>query len=170
MADVATVVVEKLPASEPASARVMRFGLGDFQELGEWLLWRLKDRYPQVNASTLSGWLRGEMVNNEVMFIRLGNAVGMASIGHKSLLDPRPVIEEIFVLVKGRDADAVIEKAHLAEGARLYEEFKRWGETLGASELLVERMSDVPRDMIKAALGRVFAREVVFTKLGKQEK
>ena len=168
MADVA--VATPVVKSEPVTARIMRFSPGDFQELGEWLLWRLKDRFPHVTQSMLAGWLRGEMVNNEVMFLRLGNAVGLASIGHKNIMDPRPIIEEIFVLIKGRDADAVIEKAHLAEGARLYEEFKRWGETIGASEMLVERMSDVPREMIKAALGRVWAREVVFTKLGKQEK
>lgn len=160
-------VIEK---SEPQSARVMRFGPADFQDLGEWLLWRLKDRFPQIHQSMVAGWLKGSMDSNEIMFLRFGRAVGMASIGHKNLLDPRPVIEEIFVLVKGRDTDGVIEKPAFEEGARLYGEFKRWGETLGASEMLVERMSDVPRDLIKLALGRVWAREVVFTKLGKEEK
>lgn len=160
--DTAAVAVDELAFERPH-----RFGPPDLAEMGEWLVWRLRDRYPHVDEHMLAGWLRGEMGNNGVMFLRCGNAVGMATIGHKTILDPKPFIEEVFVLVRGRAEDGVPDKESLEHGAEIYRQFAQWASGLGAVEMQVERLSDVPREMIKALFGKMFVRESAFVKLGK---
>lgn len=155
--------IETVPAAaEPIAAR--RFGLADLSEMGAWLLWRLKDRYPHLDERNLAGWLRGMIDSNEYLFVRTRNAVALAQIQHRAL-DPLPIVDELFVLAKGRDSDGVVEKGALAEAAELYGEFLRWARSLGATEIAIERYTDVPRDQIKERLGRVWVREVPFAKV-----
>ena len=135
-----------------------RFNLPDMSEMGLWLFKRLESRYPTAPDSTFSGWLRGAMESNEYHFVRTDNAVGLAQI-YRLPLDPQAHLTEVFVLVKDQDA--------LPEGAEIYRAFKRWGESMGADEIIVERQTDVPREMIREALGKVWVRETFFCKMGK---
>lgn len=152
---------EEIEEIEPPS--VVRTSMPDLAQHADWLLWRLKDRYPHLEAKMLMGWLRGAIEDNESMFIRCGRAIGLAQIKQHPL-DAHKIVEEVFVLVRGRDTDGVIEKDAIAEGASLYGAFKSWADRLGAAEIIVERNSDVPRELIKEALGRIFIREIVYAK------
>lgn len=158
-----SVPVASTPVSEPLNLR--RFALADLSELGAWLLWRLRDRYPHIEERSFAGWLRTLIDSNEHLFVRSRHAVALAQIIHRPL-EVYPVIDELFVLAKGRDSDGVIEKAALYEAAEMYDEFKRWATMLGASEIVIERFTDVPRDMIKERLGRCWVRETTYTKVG----
>src|SRR5215472_4240717 len=109
-----------LKTSEPVTARIMRFAPADFQQLGEWMVWRLKDRFPQVHDGMIAGWLKSQMDSNEAMFLRFNRAIGLAAIGHKNVLDPKPIIEEVFVLIHGRETDGKLEDAALKEGQAIY--------------------------------------------------
>jgi hypothetical protein len=82
-----------------------------------------------------------------------------ASLRYRTPLDPQPHLTEVFVFVKDQDA--------LPEGVEIYRAFGRWGESMGADELTVERQTDVPRELIREALGRVWVRDAFFAKLGK---
>jgi hypothetical protein len=151
-------------APVPTHNAVNRFTTGDLAKYGEWLLWRLKERYPQLAERNAASWLGSLTNTNDTMFLRTASAVGVAQLLRRRL-DPQPFVEEVFVLCKGRDSDGAIEQSAYAEGALIYAEFKRWGEGHGASELVVERWSDVPREMIKATLGKLYLRESAYVKI-----
>ncbi len=150
-------------APVPTQNPIHRFNMGDLAKYGEWLLWRLKEKYP-LGDRNLASWLGSLMVTSEIMFIRTERAVGVAQLLRRRL-EPQPYVEEVFVLCKGRDSDGIIEPAAHEEGVLIYGEFKRWGESNGASEWIVERWTDVPREMIKGKLGRLWLRESTYTKL-----
>lgn len=160
-----SAAVALAPKAAKPDLRYFRIAAPDITKHGDWLLWRLRDRYPHLTDANLMGWLRGQTESNEVKFVGYGRAWGMASIGHKPL-DPRPIVNEVFVFIQPRD-DGVIDKDAMPEGIAIYAEFKRWAESLGAAEITFDYNTDVPREMVKGVLGRVSIREVSFVKLGK---
>jgi hypothetical protein len=151
------------PTPRPA---FRRFALPDVPTMGAWLLWRLKERYPHVQEKNVAGWLRGAIEGNETLFIRSERACAMAQVKYHEL-NPQPYVEEVFVLTMGRESDGNIEDAHREEAAYAYLEFKRWAEAMGASEIIVDRCSDVAREHMQEMLGKLYMRETVFAKVRK---
>jgi hypothetical protein len=96
------------------------------------------------------------MESNEFLFLYQDHAVALATAARPHPLAPKPVVQEIFVLA---------EKEHEAEAAVMYDEFARWARGLGIDTVVVEEMSDVPHDMIKEKLGRIFTRQQQFARL-----
>lgn len=166
--------VTKLNAVQPlpmVESSMRRFLLPDLNDKGIWLIGRLQVRYPHLQDRQLIGWFRGLIDSNESLFIRTDHAVALAQIVHESL-SPQPDVVERFVLCeesKSPDKDDRERETgrNIAEAMSLYNDIMRWSETLGARRVSVNRFTDVPRDMLKEHLGRMFMEEHWYIKVSK---
>ncbi len=140
----------------PRMTSIRRFGMADIEDMGMWLMTRLRERYPHVNDRMFIGWIRGCMESNEFLFIRSENAAGMAIIDHRPLTSA-PIVREVFLLSRNDD---------LMEAAQLYPHIRQWAESMAASEITIECFSDVPHEIVREVIGsRVFIRETMLVKL-----
>ena len=126
-----------------------------------WVLPRLVQAYPHLDEWRAKGWLESLVNNNEFLFLYTDGAVALAQLQRSHTLAPKPIVQEHFVFVKD-PAD----KALVARAAGVYSEFLAWSKRLGCDILIVEERSDIPHDLIKAKLGRVFQRQVQYAKVG----
>jgi hypothetical protein len=133
-----------------------RFEVPDLDRHGGWVMDRLLRAYPHRTARDLAGWLRGIIYSNEFLFLYQEHGVALATITKTHPLELKPFVQEIFVFVK---------EGHDREGVAFYDEFMRWGKNQGVDSIVVEAMSDVPHDMVKERMGRLFTRQVVFARL-----
>jgi len=128
-----------------ADLSVSRFMYEDLLTIGPWLATRLRmDRRPDLSDRMVIGWLRGCMDNNLFCLLKNENAVGLAQITYDPL-DPRPVLEELFVYTKdGCEAD----------GLPILDRFIEWGKQMQAFRVVFGGESDVPGQMIEERYGR----------------
>ena len=158
----ATAPVEKalppLPVREVSAIR--RFEIPDLARHGGWLMGRLTKAYPHLTDREIQGWLRALIYNNECRFLYQENSVGMAQVVLNHTMTPRPVITERFVFAENKD-----DPAHVAQAANFYDEFARWAKNKSADTILVEELSDVPHELIKERLGRLFTRQQTFARV-----
>jgi hypothetical protein len=138
-------VVEIPKPTVPPPVDIRRFGPADMQQFGNWLIARLRVRYAHINDRMLFGWLTGIINSNEYLFLMTPNAVGLAMLSNPPL-DAHPIVTEVFVLSMHENT--------ISEAAHLYGRFREWAESMGASQIIVGRMSDVPLDLIESGLGR----------------
>ena len=140
-----TAVLEKPPEAPPARriAKPHRVSVVDIDEIGNWLVARLRERFPQHSERVLYSWLRGCTNDNETFFSRDGGGVAMAVV-HRSFLSP-PWVEEMFCLAMTED------DKWRATG--LYTDMRTWAVGLGATHIIVERFSDVDRADISLEIG-----------------
>ena len=89
-----------------------------------------------------------------------GEAFGAAEALLGRVLAEAPHLRERFVLAENPD-----DTTHVKEAAAFYDEFKRWAKNIGAEILIVEEFSNVPHDLIKEKLGRIFTREQQFARV-----
>ncbi len=152
-----TATVVKLPPLTEYASR--GFNLPDLNEKGQWIVDRLKPRYPHASEGEVVNWLRSITTSgsNDFMFVRTEHAFALAQVT-REVMSARPIVIEHFVLVEGENVD---------EGGYLYGVIAQWARGLGAYELRVEKISDadVPVDSIKARIGRLFQRDQTFHKL-----
>jgi len=147
---------KKTGDADEAPCDLHRFALPDLEDMGAWLVERLKGRWGAVSDKNIAAFLRGVMESNEFLFVRTRNAVALAQAAHKPL-EAVPFVEEIFVLVRN---DAV------EEGVQLYGAIRNWGESHGASRIEVGNMTDVePEDVASAFGGRIETRVQCFAAL-----
>lgn len=133
----------KFAGFEPPSPS-RRVGDPDLLNIGSWLLDELRQgRWPDLTDRTIVGWLRGLMNNPEFLFICNDKAVLLAQ-QIREHMEPRPVVIEIF---------CCSQDGGMRDGAGLYADMKRWAESLGASKLIIEQFTKVPRPMMTEALG-----------------
>jgi len=144
------------PPISPPDVNVRRFGLADMEPMGMWLFERLVKHFPHLTDRIFSGWVRSLMNSNDMLFLRTNDAVCLAQLSRWPL-DPVPYLEEVFVLCRN---DA------LEEGAALYSAMYSWAKGAGATEMVVDRFSDVPRDMIVKAIGKVTDYDLAIVRVG----
>lgn len=155
---------QALKVPETAALTPTRVNEGDLTRLAEWLLWRLKGYHGDLTDQTLAGWLRGSILNNEIKFLRCERAIGFFEIVHKSVLDPVPMIREVFLYIQVRD-DGMIDKSALPEAMAIYQDVKRWAQSIGAQEIEVDRDTDLPQEFIEQVLGKLTVRKRHFAKV-----
>lgn len=143
---------------EPSDLRVTRFSLPDINDLGSWLITRLRPKYPHYQDSQLMAMMRARLDNNECLFLKTRHGAAMAEVVHESL-SPGPAVKERFVLLK--------DEKYVDEGVQLYEEIKRWANGLGCKEISVREFSDVAKDKVEGVMGRLYVRESLIAKVGK---
>ena len=135
---------------------IRRFQMPDLKDHGSWITERLIALWPHHNEHTLFGFLRGVLSSNEFLFLYQDHAVALATVAHPHPLQPKPFVQEIFVLA---------EEGYQAEAASMYTEFARWAKLRGIDTIVVQEMSDVPADLIKDRLGRIFTRQQQFVRI-----
>jgi hypothetical protein len=143
---------------------VRRFELPDIAQHAKWLLPRLVRAYPHLNERTALGFLNNVLYNSEFYFCYQPHAVGLMQVERAHSLVAEPLLREKFVWVEDPKNEA-----HIDEAVAFYEEFRRWGERLGAKVMVIEEASDVPPDKIRAVFGqRIFTREQKFLRIDKR--
>lgn len=149
------------PAPVPLfNTATRRFDIPDLDRHGLWLLPRLKQKYPHLNDRGILSWIRNIVFVNDWHFICQDTGVALAQCISAHTLSPKPIIHEHFVWVQDKTNEAQIKAA-----AMFYEDFKRWAGHVDAGVMIIEEDTDVPHEIIKEKLGRVFVREQKFARL-----
>ena len=147
--------LEELPSVDTSSLR--RFEIPDLDRHREWFLPRIRAAYKHLNDRQLVGWLRGICHSNEFQFLYQDTCVGMFQIMSAHTLMPQPTIYERFVFCADKD-----NVEHQKQAAQFYAEAAKWGRFQAAGAIIVEQMSDVPHEMIRAVTGRLMTRQEVY--------
>lgn len=128
-----------------------RFERPDLDRHGKWLLPRLLQAFPHLNERSAAGFLAGMIYNNEHLFLYQPHGVALAQIMSEHTLAPKPVIWERFVWAEDPKDAAQVEAA-----SHFYSEIHRWAKGLRCEIIVVEELTDVPHEMVRKRLGRVF--------------
>ena len=139
---------------KPSTLR--RFALPDLDTHGAFLLERLKTAYTHLNDRFILGWIRTLLYDNANLFLYQDHSVALFQVTNIYSLAPKPEIIERFVFCQ---------EGFQKEGANFYEEVARWAKPQGIEKIWVEEMSDVPHEMVKEKIGRVFSREQRFARV-----
>lgn len=123
--------------------KVQRFGPADFTKWGQYLVDRLHERFNQLTDRNIIGWLRGEILSSESLFLCSPNAIGLFK-DRFAPMDPYPHAEEVFVFIKDGKTE---------EGQYLYIKAQEWNRNKGGKGVIVERFTDLPGRMIGEAIG-----------------
>jgi hypothetical protein len=152
-----TAVAEKIETPRTITSR--NFVLPDWTDTRNWLLPRLKVKWPHLQDIQIDGWIRSIIDGRDFMLIRTDNAVACAQMV-KDSLSPVPEVVEKFVIAKNREnAD------HIEECMHLYGDMIRWAKNVGARDFTIEQFTDVKHEVIAAKFGRVFERETKFLRV-----
>ena len=135
---------------------VRRFELGDLSKHGGWIVDRLLKAYPHRSQRDLMGWLRGILHSNDYLFLYQEHGCALATTARVHPLLPKPHVQEIFVFA---------EPGHENSAAAFYENFARWAKHHDIDTVVVQEMSDVPHELVKEKLGRVFTKQITFARL-----
>jgi hypothetical protein len=125
---------------------VRRFDIADLSKHGGWILSKMSKRYPHLQDTTIAGFLRGIINSPEYLFLYGEDAVALAQSVHELLVD-RVVVREHFVFAK---------PGHEKEAVTMYEEMARWARSQGIREIYLQSQGDVPHEVIKERLGRIY--------------
>lgn len=131
-----------------------RVFIPDLQKVGLWLLPRLRETYPEYGDQEFLTWLRGCAMSDTFLFVQTDHAVALAQT-QRDALCRKPTAKEVFVLCDGHAGDE-------DEGSYLYTVMARWAREIGADEMWIEECTDVPREMIRARLGKLYSRDTMF--------
>lgn len=148
-----------MSAAEKIDFAPRRFQIPDLNTHGAWVLPRLQQTYGLDERTALS-WLRALVYDNTSLFLFQDTAVALAQIESANTLEAKPVVRERFVWVRDKQ-----DKDQVTLASFFYPEIALWGRRQGAEIMLVEESSDVPHDMIKQHVGRIFTRQQQFARL-----
>ena len=149
----AVAVVGNPTAPEPV---VRRFEIADLNKHGGLIIRRMRQARPTLGDPQVMSWLKGIIYSAEYLFLYQEHGCALAQTVKEETLENKPVVRERFVFA---------EEGFQAEAASFYTEFAQWAKNQGVSTMIVEEMTDVPHDMIKDRLGRLFERKQVFARL-----
>lgn len=133
-----------------------RFALPDLDTHGLWLLPRLETSFPHLNQRYFLGWIRTLLYDNSNLFLFQDHSVALFQLTNIFSLAPKPEIIERFVFCQ---------EGFQKEASNFYEEVVRWAKPQGIEKIWVEELSDVPHDMIKDKIGRIFTRQQQFARV-----
>jgi hypothetical protein len=139
---------------EPGAAR--RFGTADLSKHGGWIMRRLLKAYPNQNERGLASWLRETINNNSSLFLCTDYGVALFQVSSVSSLEHKPWVWERFVF-----AEVEYEK----EGAEFYSKALEWAKNQGIKRIIVNQLTDIPLDLIKAKFGGLSTWQMIFAKV-----
>jgi len=145
-----------LAPEKTIETRFWRFSLADFSRHGGWMIPRLTTAL-DMHELHVAGWLRSLLESKEYLFLCQDHGVALAELTYSGGIANKAAVRERFVLAES--------EKYQREASGFYDEFARWAKTLGADMLIVEEQTDVPHDLIKERLGRLFTRQQVFARL-----
>lgn len=154
MAEPALKLVEKLAPT------IRRFDTADLSQHGAWIMPRMLQAFPHLNERGVATFLQTVNYNNEFLFLFAETGVALAQIMSAHTLTAKPIVYERFVWVANKD-----DKEQVKHAAEFYTEFNKWARSQSAEVIIVEENTDVPHDMIKEKLGRIFTRQQQFARV-----
>ena len=149
-----------LKVVEMPAPTIRKFDTADLSVHGKWIVPRMMQAFPHFNERAVASFLQTINYNNEYLMLFADTGVALAQILSAHTLDAKPIIYERFVWVEDRE-----NKEQVKQAAEFYIEFLRWGKRLGVEVMIVEENSDVPHEMVKEKLGRIFTRQQQFARL-----
>jgi hypothetical protein len=150
------LVEQQAAVAATISFAIRKFGMADLQKHGGWIMRRLQKVRPHLSEAQIMTWLKGIIVSNEFLFLYQEHGVALAQAMREETLDPSLIVRERFVFA---------EEGFESEAAGFYAHFKSWAVAQQAKILIVEEMTDVPHDLIKEEVGRVYERKQFFARL-----
>lgn len=145
---------------KPRVVEIRKFQLPDLDRHGRWILPRMASAWPHLNERALVGFLRGILASNEFLFLYQPHGVALAQMIGTHTLSPKPIVQERFVWVEDRD-----DKEQIANAALFYDRIRDWAKSARVETVIVAELSDVPIDLIKERLGRIFNRQQQFARV-----
>ena len=145
---------------ETPAPTIRRFDTADLSQHGKWIVPRMIQSYPHLNERAVATFLQNVLWNNEWLILYSETGVALAQVMSAHTLDAKPVVYERFVWVENKE-----DKAQLKHAAEFYTEFRRWAKSMSAEVIIVEENTDVPHELIKEKLGRIFTRQQQFARL-----
>jgi hypothetical protein len=139
---------------------IRRFDTADLSRHGAWIMPRMLQAFPHLNALGVASFLQNIVYHNEYLFLYHDHGVALAQIMSAHALNARPIVYERFVWVEDRE-----NKEQIARAAEFYTEFLKWAKSRSAEVIIVEENTDVSHDLIKEKLGRVFTRQQQFARV-----
>ena len=139
---------------------IRRFDTADLSTHGAWILPRMVATYPHLNERAAASLLQTVNYSNEWRFLYQDHSVALAQVMAAHSLSARPVVHERFVWCEDKE-----NKEWVKAAAEFYTEFLRWAKSLSAEAIIVEENSDVPHEMIKEKLGRIYTRQQQFARV-----
>ena len=140
---------------QPMQSTLRRFALPDLSQHGTWLLPRLTQAFPHLNDRAILGWIRTLLYDNANLFLYQDHSVALFQLTNIYSLAPKPEIIERFVFCQ---------EGFQKEGGAFYAEVKQWAKSQGVEKIWVEEQSDVPAEVIKENIGRIFTRQQQFAR------
>ena len=132
----------------------------DLSTHGKWLLPRLMQTYPHLGERAAASFLQTVLYHNEYQILYQDHSVALVQVMAAHSLTAQPVVYERLVWVEDKE-----NKEWVKQAADFYVEIRRWAKGLGAEAIIVEENTDVPHEMIKEKLGRIFQRPQQFARL-----
>lgn len=139
---------------------IRRFDTADLSKHGAWIMPRMQAAFPHLNERGVATFLQTIIYNNEYLLLYQDEGVALAQVMSAHTLTARPIIHERFVWIEKPD-----DKEQQKRGAEFYVEFRRWAKSQSAEVIIVEDNSDIPHEMIKEKLGRIYTRQQQFARL-----
>lgn len=139
---------------------IRRFDTADLTTHAAWVLPRMMKAFPHLSERGIAGFLQTILYNNEYRIMCNDHGIALSQVMSAHSLDASAVVYERFVWVENPE-----DKDQIRAAAEFYVEFGRWAKTLGAGVIIVEENTDVPHDMIKEKLGRIFTRQQQFARV-----
>ena len=132
------------PAEAEPGILVERVGLADLNDLGLWLLPRLEREW-KVDPATALFYLRGTVASNDMLFIKAGDAVGLARIEPGRMGKPASVITDFVFCARAKQGKP--------EMMAIYQAFYLWARGLRCPILQrLTETTDLDEPSIKKAL------------------
>ena len=139
---------------------IRRFDTADLTTHGAWIVPRMMKTFPHMNERGVASFLQTILYNNEWLILYQDHSVALAQVMAAHTLQGRPVVHERFVWVEDKE-----DKEQVKQAAEFYVEFLRWAKSLSAEAIIVEENTDVPHELIKEKLGRIFTRQQQFARV-----
>lgn len=152
--------VAPVPTPQVLFAEVRRFDLPDIDRHGSWFLPRFLKEYPHVNERAAIGFIKAVLYDNEYLFLFQEKAVALFQAVGSGGLEPAGIVWERFVWLQDPN-DASQQQA----AAQFYVRALKWAQQKGIDVVHVEVSTDVPRETIKSAAGRVFETQQYFLRV-----
>lgn len=147
-----------------AQDEVSRFSLADLPEWGDWLVKRIRERWPGVGDAGWLSKLRGWEAMNEVLLLKCGGCIGMA-VAVRDDMNGRLRVEERFTFARVRprppeerkkgDPNTPAED----EMALIYHRMFDWARSQQADLFVLGTHSDMHRDRLVPLFGEAITVE-----------
>ena len=145
---------------ESPAPTIRKFDTADLSTHGAWILPRLMAAFPHFDQRGAATFLQNVNYNNEYLFLYHDNGVALAQVMSAHSLDAKPIVHERFVWVQNPE-----DKDQVKHAAAFYTEFLKWAKMLSAEVIIVEENTDVPHELVKERLGRIFQRQQQYARV-----